>query len=109
MIPLTTAQRYAAWPACFLLGSRRASTPAERPGEGDEGWWAGRDKANLPEPNSSHANGLKTRTPSPRTAVPPSAPALFCRGALSRCSLPRLFDARVRDAVLGDFVTRLEK
>ena len=46
--------------------TRRVSTPAERPVEGDEGWWAGRDNAALPEPTSSHANCLKTRRLPPR-------------------------------------------
>jgi hypothetical protein len=37
-------------------------------------WWAGRDNATLPEPSSSHANYLKTRTLSLRAAAPPAVP-----------------------------------
>jgi hypothetical protein len=44
------------------------STPAERPGKGGEGWWAGREDATLPESTSSHSNAPKTRR------VPPAVP-----------------------------------
>jgi hypothetical protein len=45
-VSLIMIQR-AARPACV---TRRASTPAERPVEGDEGWWEGQDNAILMEP-----------------------------------------------------------
>jgi hypothetical protein len=38
------------WSVRTVCVIRRDSTPAERPVEGDEGWWAGRDNAILAEP-----------------------------------------------------------
>jgi len=43
-----------------------ASTPAERPGKGDEGWWAGRDDASMTEPTSSQENAQNAAHPTSR-------------------------------------------
>jgi hypothetical protein len=41
-------------------------------------WWAGQDNAILPEPTSSHANCLKTRTQSAHHASPGALPGVGC-------------------------------
>jgi hypothetical protein len=53
-----------------LFGLLR-STPAERPGKGDEGWWAGQENAALIEPTSTHVNCLTARRACALRSVPP--------------------------------------